>query len=60
LRTSGGGSNSGHAVVLAVGQACAPVLLGERQAGVMSEPALPVTERRQVLHVASAPGHGAN
>jgi len=41
---------SGHAVVLAVEQACTPLLLGERQAGVRSEPLVSTAEqRRQVV-----------
>ncbi|MFE5482954.1 hypothetical protein [Streptomyces sp. NPDC056527] len=40
---------SGHAVVLAVEEACVPLLHRMWQAGVVSEPVLPVAERRQVL-----------
>ncbi|MGW0631287.1 hypothetical protein [Streptomyces sp. NPDC002758] len=39
---------SGHAVVLAVEEACAPLLYRVWQAGVVSEPLVPVAERRQV------------
>ncbi|MFE2684462.1 hypothetical protein [Streptomyces mirabilis] len=40
---------SGHAVVLAVEQACAPLLHRVWRSGVVSEPVLPAAERRQVL-----------
>ncbi|WP_406172826.1 hypothetical protein [Streptomyces sp. NBC_00996] len=40
---------SGHAVVLAVEEACAPLMHRVWQAGVVSEPVLLAAERRQVL-----------
>lgn len=40
---------SGHAVVLAVEEACVPLLHRVWQAGVVSEPVLPAAERRQVV-----------
>ncbi|MET8453492.1 hypothetical protein [Streptomyces sp. NPDC005209] len=39
---------SGHAVVLAAEQACAPLLYRVREAGVWSEPLLPEAEQRKV------------
>ncbi|MEW2513809.1 hypothetical protein [Streptomyces sp. NPDC046870] len=40
---------SGHAVVMAVEKACAPLLHRVSQVGVLSEPLLSASERRQVL-----------
>ncbi|MFD5115807.1 hypothetical protein ACFWNG_26430 [Streptomyces sp. NPDC058391] len=40
---------SGHAVMLAVEEACGPLMHRVRQAGVVSEPVLSAAERRQVL-----------
>lgn len=47
---------SGHAVVMAADQACAPLLYRVWQAGIVSEPLLPEAERRQVARAVNGLG----